>query len=451
MISANATEPVMSSHTSADQAESALDRILATVNNPDWLIEQRRKALEVYYATPLPDRVAHLWRYTDPAHFMPPERPEVVVASAPQTEPPTVVLHFDRKAVAGVAVCRNGSLLACDLDSELEKAGVKVLDLNEAAREFPEIVRKHLSSLIDADFGKFEALANALWGGGLFIYVPKNVDVAKPIHIANSSSPDGGALFQRHLVVAEENTSLTLVDEYGHGNGDTGSDLRTSTLVEMIAGAQARVKFVTIQNWGHRAVSYMTHRAHLATGARLDTVMTSLGGRISKVDCGTTLAGEGAESNIFALAVASEEQHFDHHTVHDHTAGSTHSDLHFKIAVRDRANSVYTGLIRIDEAAPFCEAYQENRNLILSPKARAETIPELEIMNNEVRCSHGATVGKIDPDEIFYLESRGIDRADAIRLIVTGFVGPIVDHIPEYTRARLHDTVLERLGAKQDD
>ena len=449
MISANATEPVVSGNTPADQAESALDRILAIANNPDWLIEQRRKALETFDATPLPDRAAHLWRYTDPAHFMLPERPEEAIAGTRQMESAPAVPGFDRQSVAGVVNCHQGSMPVCDLDAQIEKAGVKILDLNEAAREFPEIVRKHLGSLIDADFGKFEALANALWGGGLFIYVPKNVDVTKPIHISNSSSPDGGALFQRHLVVAEENTSLTVVDEYGHGNGDA-ADLRTSTMVELIAGTQARVNYVTIQNWGHRAVSYMTQRAHLATGARLDTVMTSLGSRISKVDCGATLAGQGAESNIFALAVGSEEQHFDHHTVHDHTAGSTHSDLHFKIAVRDRANSVYTGLIRIDEEAPFCEAYQENRNLILSPKARVETIPELEIMNNEVRCSHGATVGKVNPDEIFYLESRGINRADAIRLIVTGFVGPILDHIPEHTRERLHDTVLERLGAKQD-
>jgi Fe-S cluster assembly protein SufD len=446
LISANAPEPAV--QTAADHAELALERILALAGNPDWLVAQRRKALAGYHAAPLPDRATHLWRYTDPALFMPPEQPEKVVASEPQTEPATVVLRFDRQAVAGVVVCRNGSVLACDLDPEIEKAGVKVLDLNEAAREFPAIVRKHLGSLIGAGFGKFEAVANALWSGGVFVYVPRNVDIGKPIHISNSSAPEGGALFQRHLIVAEENTSLTLVDENGSGNGDDGSDLRTNSLIELIAGAQSRVKFVTVQNWGHRAVSYMTHRAHLGAGARSEMVMTSLGSRISKIDCGAVLAGEGAESNIFALAVGSADQHFDHHTVQDHAAGSTHSDLKFKIAVRDRANSVYTGLIRIDKGAQFCEAYQENRNLILSPKARVETIPELEIMNNEVRCSHGATIGKVNPEEIFYLQSRGIGRADAVRLIVTGFVGPIVERIPEYTRQRLHETVLERLGAK---
>ncbi len=444
MISANATEPAV--QTAADHAEAVLDRILASAGDPDWLVAQRRKALESYRAAPLPERASHLWRYTDPALFMPPEQPEKVLASTPQTEPETIVLRFDRREVAGVVVSRNGSILACDLDPEIVKAGVKILDLNEAAKEFPEIVRKHLGSLVGADFGKFETLINALWNGGLFIYVPKNVDIPRPIHISNSSAPGGSALFQRHLIVAEENTGLTLVDENGHGNGDAGSDLRTNSLIELIAGAQARIKFVTIQNWGPRTVSYMTHRAQLDTGTRMETVLMSLGSEVSKVDCGAVLAGEGAESNIFALAVASGSQHFDHHTVQDHAAGSTHSDLKFKIAVRDRANSVYTGLIRIDEGSPFCEAYQENRNLILSPKAKAETIPELEIMNNEVRCSHGATVGKVDPEEVFYLESRGLDRADAIRLIVTGFVGPILDHIPEYTRVPMHETVIERLG-----
>jgi len=443
-MSANLTEPVTAAP--AAYADAALERVLAASDNPDWMVAQRRKALESFHAAPLPDRAAHLWRYTDPMLFMPPEQPEQVVTSAPQSEPITIELRFDRQSVSGVVVCRNGSVLACDLDKQLEQAGVKILDLNEAVREFPEIVRKHLGTLIGADFGKFEALASALWSVGLFVYVPKSVDIAKPIHITNLSTPEGGALFQRHLIIAEENSRLTLVDENGQGNGSAGNNLRSNTLIELFAGAQARANFVTIQNWGKQSVSYVTHRAHLATGARLDTVTTSLGSEISKCDYGAVLAGQGAESNIFGLAVGTGSQHFDHHTIHDHAAGSTHSDLKFKIAVRDKANSVYTGLIRIDEGAPFCEAYQENRNLILSPKAKAETIPELEIMNNEVRCSHGATVGKIDPEEIFYLESRGINRPDAIRLIVTGFVSPILDHIPEYTRERLKQTVINRLG-----
>lgn len=440
-MTANALEPVTAP---ASHAEQEMERVLAAANNPDWLVAQRRAAMDSFLAAPLPDRATHLWRYTDPALFMPPEQ-SAAAPTAVKTAPTEVVLEFGREDVGGAAVCGNGSLLALDLDPELEKAGVKIFDLNEAAQLFPEIVRRYLGSLIGHEFGKFEALAAALWSAGLFVYVPKGVDVNKPIHIANHAAANGSAFYQRHLIVAEENSRLTLVDENGQGNGD-GNDMRTNTIIELFAGAQAQVNYVTIQNWGKQSFSHMTHRAQLATGARVDTVLTSLGSEVSKIDCGAVLTGQGAESNIYGLAVGSGKQHFDHHTIHDHVAGSTQSDLKFKVAMRDKANSVYTGLIRIDEGAQFCEAYQENRNLILSPKARAETIPELEIMNNEVRCSHGATVGKVDPEEIFYLQSRGLNRADAIRLIVTGFVSPILDHIPAYTRPRLYSTVIDRLG-----
>ena len=179
----------------------------------------------------------------------------------------------------------------------------------------------------------------------------------------------------------------------------------------------------------------------------MEVVLAALGSSISKVNCGSLLTGKGAESNIFGLAIGDGKQHFDHRTVHEHQAGHTHSDLKFKVALRDKAHSVYTGLIRIDEEAAFCEAYQENRNLILSPDAKAETIPELEILNNEVRCSHGATVGRIDDLEVFYLESRGISRTEAIRLIVSGFVGPIADRLPEVVRDRLRDVIISRLEA----
>ena len=446
MISANLTEPATARHSSASDSEAYLDRILAAADNPDWLIQRRRKALEMFHATPLPERSAHLWRYTDPNLFLPSEFTEDNSDGTPPGEPSESRPPFDRRLVSGVIHCWNGSVSSIDLDPDVVNAGVKIIGLNEAAREYPEIVRNHLGSLIGPGFGKFEALANAFWSGGLLVYVPKNVEVAKPVHVTNGSALNGSVHFQRHLVVVEENSSLTLVDEYGQGNGATEPKLRTHAIIELLAGAHARLNFVTIQNWGREAVSCATHRAQLGAGAKLETVMTSLGSRIAKIDCGAILSGTGAESNFFGLAVGTEQQHFDHHTVHDHQAGSTHSDLHFKIAVRDRANSVYTGLIRIDEGAQFCEAYQENRNLILSPKARAESIPELEIMNNEVRCTHGATVGKVNPEEIFYLQSRGINQADAIRLIVTGFVGPILDRIPEFTRERLHHAVLQRLG-----
>ncbi|HWO56670.1 MAG TPA: SufD family Fe-S cluster assembly protein, partial [bacterium] len=210
-----------------------------------------------------------------------------------------------------------------------------------------------------------------------------------------------------------------------------------------------RCHYSAVQNWNSRTVSYLTSRARLDQDARLDTVFTTVGGAKVKVDAGAILAGKGAESNMYGLAIGDRAQHFDHHTVHLHESGHTRSDLHFKVALRDRANSVYTGLIRIDERADYCEAYQENRNLVLSPEAKAESIPELEIMNNEVRCTHGATVGKIDPQEIFYLMSRGIGKDDAVHLIVAGFVAPILDQVPPVMRDRIENIVLARLEGRE--
>jgi Fe-S cluster assembly protein SufD len=436
-------------------AQEELERVIASTNAPEWLIAQRREALEIYEGTALPIRADHLWRYTDPQLFLPEQEPKVKTP-APGGRPVKVTTTLtntdDRQALAGTVRCIDGTLRDVDLDDDVADAGVRVLDLAAAANQMPDLIRTHLGSLIGPTFGKFEALANALWSGGVLIYVPKGVRIAKPIHVASRiEATGGGYLFQRLLVIAEDDSGLTLVDEYGDANGAQGAPTRSSALVELTVGAQARVTYATMQNYSRRVVTNMTQRAQLAADASLDTVLTSLGGRITKVDSGTILNGSGAESNIYGLAVGTQQQQFDHHTVHDHRAGSTMSDLKFKVAARDRANSIYTGLIRIEETAPFCEAYQENRNLILSPEARAETIPELEILNNEVRCSHGATVGKVDPEEIFYFESRGIERKEAIRLIVSGFVTPILDQVPEPVRARLHDVVLERLGETEND
>jgi Fe-S cluster assembly protein SufD len=354
--------------------------------------------------------------------------------------------ELDASSIAGAAHVHNGCGVMTFLDPKLASAGVMVMDLREAARKLPDLVREHLGSLIGPHFGKFEAYANAAWTTGLLIYVPKGVEIAKPIHIMSGPSGTAQPLVQRLVVIVEDSAALNLIDEYGGGEADGGGPVHVNSIVEMWVGAGARVKYAPIQNWSAETVSYFTQRARLQADAQLETVLTALGGRVSKVDCGAIMVGRGAESNMFGLAIGGGRQHFDHHTVHDHQSGTTHSDLHFKVALRGRAHSTYTGLIRIEDKAPFCEAYQENRNLLLSSGARAESIPELEILNNEVRCTHGATVGKVNPEEIFYLEARGIDPADAVRLIVTGFVEPILAHIPDAARDRIHREVLHHLG-----
>ena len=430
------------------ESTAVIDGIGGLYQEPDWLRERRRRAYALYRETPRPDRVSHLWRYTEPAQFeVNGDRtvPTVPAAGTKRVFPPAINASLATEALAAAAYVRDGLVWKTAIDDKLAARGVLVMDLHDASIQQPKLVEPFLGRLIGPEFGKYEAYANAAWTGGLLVYVPRGVTIDRPIHVMTAQPGSGTFRAGRLLVIVESEASLTLIDEYGEGTQEGGDASRTSSLVELFVAPAAHLHCTIVQNWNRGTVSFLTQRAHLDNDATLDTVITSLGAGTAKVDAGAVLAGKGAESNMFGLAIGDQAQHYDHHTVHLHESGHTHSDLHFKVALRDQANSVYTGLIRIEDKAAFCEAYQENRNLVLSPGAKAESIPELEIINNEVRCTHGATVGKIDPQEVFYLQSRGIDRAEAVHLIVAGFVGPILDHLPVVARERLENIVLQRL------
>lgn len=441
----------LTTETTLDFSE-LVGRVIETKGNPKWLAEQRKAAFELYQAAPMPARVAHLWRYTDPSHFVPRLDPDSWPgAGQVDTNVPSMLEDgLSNGELSGIAYSNNGQVVKTEVTKDLERRGVRIVDLNDAANDWTEIVENRLGSVVGADFGKFEALISALWTAGLLIYVPKNVIIDKPIHVLTTLTADLGFTARRLLVVLEDGAALSLIDEYGEAGARKTVTAGTAAISEVFVGRNAQMQYIPIQNWGGNITSFLTQRARVEADGRIDTIMTALGSKVSKVDCGTELVGMGAESNIHGLGIGTGKQHFDHHTVHRHKSGSTMSDLTFKVALRDKANSVYTGLIGIDPKAEFCEAYQENRNLLLSRGANAETIPELEIANNEVQCSHGATVGKVDPEEIFYLGARGIDPREAVRLIVSGFVAPIIDKLPEGTRERIHDVALDRLGEAVD-
>ncbi len=415
--------------------------------NTDWLIERRRQAWQAYNDAPLPSRVVHLWRYTDPALFG--SDPSRLVIGGPHRAdvdwPAFMEERFTADTLAGGVFTDHHSSVHVRVLPETAERGVWIASLPEAARNHPELIEQYFCSLVDARFGKFEAAAEALWTSGTVVFVPRGVQLEKPIYLFSASPENQDHRIQRLLVIVEDEASVEIVDEYGDGTGAG----KASVVSEIIGGQASRVKYVPVQRWSKDTISYMTQRMRIGKDGVAETALVSLGAGTGKVDCGAILSGPGANSHMFGLAIGDGKQHYDHHTVHYHEAGHTYSDLKFKAALHDRANSVYTGLIRIDEAATECEAYQENRNLLLSPKAKAESIPELEILNKDVRCSHGATVGKLDPEEIFYLESRGIPREDAIRLIVRGFVAPMLQKIPTAIQDRLEDIVTRRISGEQ--
>ena len=430
-------------------------------DEPEWLERWRLAAWETYAAAPLPDRVAHLWRYTEPEKFLTDKViPLVPQGAEGQEVDPSRALALSEKfssdadqAPAGVLMQQDAQAPAFALDESLQEAGVILSDLRTAVREHPELIEEYLGKTVPVDQGKFAGLNAALFTGGLFLYVPRGVELEAPVHALFQSGEDLSAVFPRSLVVLGEGASATVIHEYGSAPdaGANGASPRViaHAVTEAHVGANARLQYVNVQNWGSRTRSHYTQRMHVDRDGRAVSVSVGLGGLYNKADVGTELRGGNAYSEMIGVLFGDGGQHFDNHTEHLHVHGHTYSDLDFKVVLEDRARSAYTGLIRIELEAADSEAYQENRNLLLDKECRAESIPELEILNENVRCTHGATVGPIDDEQLFYLMTRGLERRDAERAIVEGFFAPVLDRIAEEPlRERLWGYVHKKLEAR---
>jgi len=247
------------------------------------------------------------------------------------------------------------------------------------------------------------------------------------------------------LIVAGKSSRFNYLDEY-IAEGDEGESYRSGS-AEIFVGEGSEVGYVTVQKWSRHAWHFGDQRARVGKDGTLKLFNVTLGGRFSKNRIEASLVGEGATAELKSIYFASGEQFFDFHTLQDHQVGNTTSDLLFKGALQDTARTVYAGLIKIEKHAARSDAYQANRNLVLSDKAKATSIPMLEIDNNDVRCTHGATVGPVDPNHMFYLRSRGIPEATAKRMLIQGFFGQVLDRIPfEEARTLVENELEARIG-----
>lgn len=390
----------------------------------DWLAEARAGAMSTFRSLPMPDRASHLWRYSDPADFLP----------------------LDAGAAGGDGAAAGGSDLlsqaktSIDIDATARSLGVIAVPLAIAATETADLVRAHLGRIVVAETGKMEALNAATWSSGYLVRVPRHVQCTTPIRI--STDLDGAFGAVRNLILIEEGASATIVED---ASGDGVKGTRRIEATEVFAAAGSHVRLVSVQRLGRNGTLHRTERVRLDRGARASIVMVSFGAGNYKADVGVVLDGEGSESRMIGLCFGDGKQRADHHTLQDHRGPHTSSDIDFRVVLGGRARSAYTGLIRIAQEAPYCEAYQENRNLLLSDNAKAESIPELEILTDEVRCKHGATVGPIDPDQLFYIRSRGLSAAEATRMVVTGFLETTLAHIPEGLQEPIREELARRL------
>jgi Fe-S cluster assembly protein SufD len=367
----------------------------------------KQEILERYRALPLPTTKDEHWRFTDLAGFDP---DSWTANGAVEIAAPPTLIDVD---VAGSAY--------------VGESGIRIENAPEGVR-FEPLPEDHelLYSLVGWD-EKFAAHNAALWKNGLLVHVPRGVVLEKPLYVRVANSVEGGSLFWRLLVVAEPESRFALIEEYVSASPELSS--YSNAAVEIVVKDAAKVEYISVQSLSRGTWHFASHHARVERDAELDWVTGGFGSGKGKVRIQNDLAGPGATSRVTGAYFADGKQHLDYDTFQEHIAPSTTSDFAFKGALRDTARTVWRGMIRVEEGAQKTNAYQENRNLLLSKTAHADSIPGLEILANDVRCTHGATLGQVDREQLFYLMTRGLSRAEAERLIVRGFFQDVLDRV----------------------
>jgi len=314
--------------------------------------------------------------------------------------------------------------------------------LDELVARHGDRIRSRLSSAIDPRQDKFSALHEACWSGGALLYVPPGVVMGQPLHIL-SAIAGGGVDFGRTLVILDEGAEATVLSETA-GGGDA-SGLHCGA-IELFVGPSAKLRYVNLQNWGTGVWHFAQQRAIVDRNGALQWTIGALGSRLAQVQQHVELVGEGAQAQVNGVMFTEGKQHLTYNTLQHHRAPRCRSDLLYKGALQDRSRLVWRGMIKVDKDAQKTDGYQRNDNLMLSEHARADSIPGLEIQADDVRCTHGATAGRVDDEQVFYARCRGLTRKEAIRMIVAGFFQQVFDRIPiESVREALGEAIGRRI------
>lgn len=406
----------------------------------------RQRAWAAYARQAIPDVTQEAWRRTDlralPADSFRLPAASSQTASSPLPSDLLQPLVADQHAGQVVLTPAGASI---SLDPTLAEKGVVLTDLRTAETRYPEALERILGRTVNVEEGKFAALAGALAQNGVLLYVPKNLVLEQPLHTIFWGPGASLALMSHVLVFLDTGASATYV--YESASPSESSDALHAGIVEVLVAEEARLTFVELQSWGRHVWNFTHERIRLERNARLDWIFGAIGSKLTKNFSELDLAGEGATGRMSGFYFTDGTQHLDHDTQQNHLAPHTTSDLLFKGALTGRSRSVWQGMIYVAKGAQKTDGYQANRNLILAEGARADSIPGLEILADDVRCTHGATVGKLEQEPLFYLKSRGIPEAEAARLVVEGFFDPIMQRIPfDGVRERFHQAILQKMA-----
>jgi FeS assembly protein SufB len=422
---------------------------------PEWMLQKRLHAWDLYESLPAPlGRRGDLGTFRAVANFKFQDVNPFIPAAVNGTLPAVIQQSLGEALVderSGHIVQRNASIVHIELDAALQRQGVILTSLDIAVRDYPELVQQYfMTKCVPFDSNKYTAQHAAFWSGGVFLYIPKGVEIEKPILSQVWIDSPSSANFAHTLIIAEEQSSVHFVAEYNSAFEDEQPSL-LNDVVEVYAKNEAHVEFSNMQDLGQNVWNITNKNAVHDKDASVTWVMADLGSKVTLANIGATMSGNGSAAELVGVFFADNDQRFSMNTLSDHAAIATNAETLVKGVLTGKSRVEFVGMIRVRPKAQQTASFLSDHTLLLSKDCRAESIPSLEIGANEVSASHGATTGQIDEEQLFYLMVRGIHREEAERIIVQGFFEPVLQRIPlENLRVRLRRSIVRRMSGSHD-
>lgn len=419
----------------------SFEEFLARRSEPEWVAQSRRSAFDLFQERRFTPLDPEEWKRVDLRTF----KPDSFRIASGSSETQFSTLMQNRAQFAGAVSHVDGACRQLTaISEELAAKGVLFGDLAALLNSHGDLLKPYLGSTVRPATDRFTAWHGAFWTGGTVLFVPKNVVLDQPLYSLIGLATSQAADFSHTLIVLESGASATLLEETVSATGDAGLHVGA---VELIVGEGAHLRYVQLQNWNEKTYHFAHQAGRVARDGSLQWTVGGLGSKLAHIHQTVDLDGPGAEAQVNGVTFASDRQVLSYYTQQTHHAPNTRSDLLYKDVLRDRARVVWRGMIKVDPAAQKTDGYQRNDSLMLSESARCDAIPGLEIEADDVRCTHGATAGRVDVDQVFYLMCRGLSEYEAMHMIVKGFFQTVTDRIPvELVRETLDKAVEKKLG-----
>jgi Fe-S cluster assembly protein SufD len=420
-------ELIRDQHTMATTTESTLTLSPPTIV-PEWFKELQSRAWTEYETEPLPARTNELWRFSSVKNLSLTDYVAVSEFSGDALQWTSPRSYPDP---AGRLIFANEALVSAELlHPDLKESGVIFTTLAEALQRHSGLLREHfMAQPAKLGSAKFAALHKALVRAGTFLWVPRNVEIRAPFEVFHLVDGDYASVYPHTLIIADDNSKVTFIDHFV--STDPTHRGFACGVNDLVLKAGSKLTYVSMQEWSQSFVSVQINSTIAARDAAAVNLALNFGGKYSRLESISRMVDRGARSDMLAISVAHGDQEFDQRTLQDHLKPDTTSDLLYKNVLNDRARTIFSGLIKVERGAHRTDAYQKVRNLLLSDEAEANSMPGLEILADDVRCTHGATSGQVEPEELFYLKSRGIDDLTAKQLVARGFLNEVVGRLPD--------------------